>query len=237
MNPWLFIPAAFLCGSIPFGMLIARARGIDIRAHGSGNIGATNVGRVLGRTWGVAVFALDVCKGLAPVLVAGAALGTLGHIAAPARDAWLVLATAAAAILGHVFCPWLRFKGGKGVATSLGALAGVFPVLTIAVALAARHAHGRRGVGHGSRSAAGACVWGLCRRDGGGVLRHLGARVGRGDPSDRGDRSAGRGGHCAPPWEPAACDGGHGAESRMDWGEDPARYRTLTASWQPVENL
>jgi glycerol-3-phosphate acyltransferase PlsY len=137
VNPWLFIPAAFLCGSIPFGMLIARARGIDIRAHGSGNIGATNVGRVLGRTWGVAVFALDVCKGLAPVLVAGAALGTLGHIAAPARDAWLVLATAAAAILGHVFCPWLRFKGGKGVATSLGALAGVFPVLTIAVALAA----------------------------------------------------------------------------------------------------
>ncbi len=122
---------AFLAGSIPFGMLIARARGIDLRAHGSGNIGATNVGRVLGARWFVVVFLLDFLKGFGPVLLGGWLLGTLGRMdAAPANSAsWLGVALAA--ILGHVFCPWLKFKGGKGVATGAGALVGVFPALTV----------------------------------------------------------------------------------------------------------
>lgn len=124
------IPIAFLCGSIPFGLLIARAHGIDIRAHGSGNIGATNVWRVLGRRPGLTCFALDVAKGLAPTLGAGIAAGLVGQWIVEPRLAWLWLAVAASAILGHMFSPWIGFRGGKGVATGLGALLGVFPLLT-----------------------------------------------------------------------------------------------------------
>lgn len=127
---WLAL-AAFLSGSIPFGLLIARAKGIDIRAAGSGNIGATNVGRVLGKRWFLVVFALDFLKGLIPVLIAGTVLGTLGRMAVePALSArWL--ACVLAAVLGHVFSPWIGFRGGKGVATSAGALVAVFPAMTI----------------------------------------------------------------------------------------------------------
>src|SRR5262245_53758178 len=127
---------AFLSGSIPFGLLIARAKGIDIRKHGSGNIGATNVGRVLGRRYFFLCFALDLLKGLVPTLAMGYALGRLGHFDVPARDALWWLGAMVAAILGHVFCPWLKFKGGKGVATGLGALLGVFPPLAVPVGAA-----------------------------------------------------------------------------------------------------
>lgn len=137
--PWpLAIAVAFLCGSIPFGFLIGRMRGVDIREHGSRNIGATNVGRVLGRRVGLLCFVLDALKGLVPTAVAGALNGVAGdHIAEIAPSVqWLWLATAAAALLGHMFPPWLRFKGGKGVATGFGALLGIYPGLTFA-ALAA----------------------------------------------------------------------------------------------------
>jgi glycerol-3-phosphate acyltransferase PlsY len=131
----LLILAAFLSGSIPFGLLIGRAKGIDIRQHGSKNIGATNVGRVLGKKAGFLCFALDVAKGVIPVLVAGGAAGLLNRSLAASpiapKDAWLWLAIMAASILGHMFSPWVGFKGGKGVATGLGAALGIFPYLTI----------------------------------------------------------------------------------------------------------
>lgn len=126
----LSIPAAFLMGSIPFGLLIARAKGVNIRAHGSGNIGATNVWRVLGKGPGLLCFFLDMLKGLVPTLGSGLAAGVAGQSTVPTTDAWLWLATAAAAILGHMYSPWIGFKGGKGVATGFGALLGIYPLLT-----------------------------------------------------------------------------------------------------------
>jgi glycerol-3-phosphate acyltransferase PlsY len=134
------IAGAYLVGSIPFGVLIGRARGIDIRQHGSRNIGASNVGRVLGRRLGLLCFALDAAKGATPVLVTGAVFGLLNGRPASLDPAvrvigtvplclWLVVA--AAAVLGHMFSPFLGFRGGKGVATGLGALAAMWEVLTI----------------------------------------------------------------------------------------------------------
>jgi glycerol-3-phosphate acyltransferase PlsY len=129
------IAIAFLAGSIPFGLIIARAKGIDIRQHGSRNIGATNVWRVLGWRAGLTCFLLDVLKGFAPTLGAGIAAGVVrGHVLNPpiaARDASLWLAVMFATILGHMFSPWVGFKGGKGVATGLGSALAVFPYLTI----------------------------------------------------------------------------------------------------------
>lgn len=138
MTAAVLILAAYLVGSIPFGLMIARARGVDIRLHGSGNIGATNVGRVLGRKWGALCFAFDLLKGLAPTLGAGWWLGLVPFEgAAPTASgatgalmAWL--GVMAATVVGHMFPVWLRFKGGKGVATGFGALLGVWPVLTAA---------------------------------------------------------------------------------------------------------
>ncbi len=129
---WLLLLAAgYLSGSIPWGIIIARAKGIDIRRHGSGNIGATNVGRVVGRKFGLLCFFLDMLKGAAPVLLAGYVSGLLGQIVIPpSQTAWW-LAVMVCPVLGHVLNPWLAFKGGKGVATSLGALLGMFPPLTI----------------------------------------------------------------------------------------------------------
>lgn len=127
---------AFLVGSVPTGYLIARSKGIDIRKHGSGNIGATNVGRVLGKKLGLVCFALDVLKGLVPTLVMGIVLGTLGSLDVAPSDAWAWLGVMAMTVLGHLFTPWLGFKGGKGVATSLGALLGVAPALALPCMLA-----------------------------------------------------------------------------------------------------
>ncbi len=124
-----FIALAYLAGSIPFGLLIGFARGVDIRTLGSGNIGATNAGRVLGRTIGGVCFALDVLKGAVPVAVAGVTMNVWGDATpAPADAAWWT-AVAAAAMLGHMFPVWLRFKGGKGVATGFGALAAMWPIV------------------------------------------------------------------------------------------------------------
>ena len=123
---------AFGCGSIPFGPIVARLRGIDLRTVGSGNIGATNVGRALGWKWGVLVYVLDAIKGAAPVLAAGAMAGILGKPAdevAPA-DMWWWLLMPIASVLGHMFSPFVGFKGGKGVATGSGAMLAVWPTLT-----------------------------------------------------------------------------------------------------------
>ena len=104
----LAIIAAYLLGSIPFGLLIAKAHGKDLRSIGSGNIGATNVSRALGRKWAYFCFALDVLKGLIPML-------TTMLVAKPdsVLDLWLWLAVGCAAILGHVFPIYLKFRGGN----------------------------------------------------------------------------------------------------------------------------
>ena len=107
----LWCLGAFLCGSIPFGLLLVKLAGKgDVRAHGSGNIGATNVSRVGGKALGIVTLLLDILKGFLPVFL-GRKLGL--------SDAALSL-LALSAVLGHVFTPWLAFKGGKGVATALG---------------------------------------------------------------------------------------------------------------------
>ena len=140
MNPdaqWLLlVVGAYLVGSIPVGLLLGKARGVDLRAHGSGNIGATNAMRVLGKRLGILCFVLDVAKGAAPTIIAGSMLGALGDRTIEAPIAWRWLAVAGAAILGHMFPIWLRLKGGKGVATGFGAMAAVWPDLTIPVLIA-----------------------------------------------------------------------------------------------------
>jgi glycerol-3-phosphate acyltransferase PlsY len=113
----------YLAGSAPFGWLIGRMRGVDIREHGSRNIGATNCGRVCGAPWGVLAFMLDVAKGFLPVFLAAAYWAPMQAEAHGPRVANLLLvAVAVAPILGHVFPVWLKFKGGKAVSTSLGVL-------------------------------------------------------------------------------------------------------------------
>lgn len=127
------IVAAYLLGSVPFAFLIARAHGKDLRTIGSGNIGATNLARAVGRRWGYVCFALDVLKGLAPV----ALVGTLvtGVRSTPLLlSLWLLVGVAA--ILGHVFPLYLRFQGGKGVATSFGVALGLWPYFTLCALLA-----------------------------------------------------------------------------------------------------
>lgn len=117
---WLLVALGYLCGSIPFGVIITSFfAGKDVRAEGSGNIGATNVARVAGRKWGALVLLLDAAKGSVPVL--------LGLWLAPSVPL-LHVAIGAAAFLGHVFPVWLEFKGGKGVATALGVLLVVLPI-------------------------------------------------------------------------------------------------------------
>jgi glycerol-3-phosphate acyltransferase PlsY len=116
------IVLAYLAGSVPTGFLVARARGVDIRAAGSGNIGATNVARTLGRPLGALVLFLDALKGFAP---------TLGAAALGLSDG-AVAASGLATVLGHVFPVWLRFRGGKGVATGLGVFLALAPVAAAA---------------------------------------------------------------------------------------------------------
>jgi acyl phosphate:glycerol-3-phosphate acyltransferase len=134
MPSWIwFIVLALVCGSLPFGLLIARAHGIDIRQHGSKNIGATNVWRILGRKAGITCFVLDALKGLLPTLAAGVWHGLLSASTAEptALQSWWWAGVLAAGILGHMFSPWVGFRGGKGVATGLGAMLGIWPALTL----------------------------------------------------------------------------------------------------------
>lgn len=118
---WWLVALGFWTGAIPFGVLVARGLGVDIRAHGSGNIGATNVTRVMGPVPGAIVLVLDAAKGALPTWLA------LRYSAADI----VVVATGAAAILGHCFSPFLRFKGGKGVATALGVFLVLVPQLVL----------------------------------------------------------------------------------------------------------
>ena len=144
MQLWLCPLIAFLLGSIPFGLLIARAKGVDIRAHGSGNIGATNVLRVIGKKHGIACLLLDALKGFIPVAIAVNLIQITGRpVQVPlglpagwvlelgANDALKAqiahILTALCAVLGHNYSPWVGFKGGKGIATSAGVLLALMP--------------------------------------------------------------------------------------------------------------
>ena len=122
---WLVF--AYLVGAIPFGLLIARLKGVDIRAVGSKNIGATNVFRCVGKGWGVLTFVLDAAKGLVPALVFPWLQGQCGLPVPQGLAGSFGLLCGIAAILGHNFPVYLKFKGGKGVATSAGVVLGVAP--------------------------------------------------------------------------------------------------------------
>src|SRR5262245_14864254 len=120
---------SYLLGSIPFGYLAGRLAGIDIRQSGSGNVGATNVVRVLGKLYGYPVFALDVLKGFVAAKIS--------MLLAPGLPAeWgspeiFGILGGMSSVLGHLYSPWLGFKGGKGVATSAGALLALAPLATL----------------------------------------------------------------------------------------------------------
>jgi acyl phosphate:glycerol-3-phosphate acyltransferase len=124
VNIVLAIVAAYLLGSIPFAYLAGKLRGIDIRTVGSKNVGATNVFRSLGKGTGFAVMGADIAKGLVAALIALAL-----------TDAPWPLFAGAAAILGHVFPVWLRFKGGKGVAVGGGVVLGLMPLTVLVLAI------------------------------------------------------------------------------------------------------
>lgn len=113
--------AAYLLGSIPTGVLIGRLKGIDVRKHGSGNVGATNVARVVGKLPGFLVLMVDVLKGWVPVVLLSRFGGsTSGH-----AEETLKILLGMAAVAGHIWNPFLQFQGGKGVATALGVLFGL----------------------------------------------------------------------------------------------------------------
>jgi glycerol-3-phosphate acyltransferase PlsY len=120
----LLCGGAYVLGSIPTGLLVGRARGVDIRAVGSGNIGATNVARGLGKRWAIVVLICDALKGFLPVVLAR-------RLSGPPVSPTVVALAALAAIVGHMFTVFLRGRGGKGVATSLGVALGLSPPLAI----------------------------------------------------------------------------------------------------------
>src|SRR5882724_3005914 len=131
--PILLTPlAGYLIGSIPFGYLVARARGVDIFKEGSGNIGATNVGRILGRPFGVLVFVLDFAKGAIPVLAAMRVGAYWPNASAQLPDGTLEVVTGLAAFLGHLYPVYIGLRGGKGVATGTGVVAVLAPGPTLA---------------------------------------------------------------------------------------------------------
>jgi glycerol-3-phosphate acyltransferase PlsY len=156
MQLWLCPLLAFLLGSIPFGLFIARMKGIDIRQHGSGNIGATNVLRVVGKKHGIVCLILDALKGFIPTLLAISLIGfgppekyepafsfhaLLKHAYFfSAGEQWIAqtfwVLTGLLSILGHNYSPWVGFKGGKGIATSAGVLIALAPAAVVLLIVA-----------------------------------------------------------------------------------------------------
>jgi acyl phosphate:glycerol-3-phosphate acyltransferase len=115
---FFILAGAYLCGSVPYGFLAGKLRGVDLRREGSGNIGATNALRVLGKPWGYPVFLLDFLKGFLPLFL----LRQMSDVAEP-----VVIGAGILVIIGHNFPVWLGFRGGKGIATSGGVILGLFP--------------------------------------------------------------------------------------------------------------
>ncbi len=152
MQLWFCPLLAFLLGSIPFGLIVAKAKGIDIRQHGSGNIGATNVFRIVGKKYGITCLILDALKGFIPVVIAMNLVRIDGRepqfsfdflssyqLLLPAAEQMkgqlVHVLTALAAVLGHNYSPWLGFKGGKGIATSAGVLIALMPAAVVILLL------------------------------------------------------------------------------------------------------
>ena len=135
MTPWFLVLGiallGYLFGAVPSGYFAGRLSGTDIRSAGSGNIGATNVLRVLGKKWGYAVFVADAFKGFAAVSLSSLIADRV-IVARPYAEYFAILA-AVMCIIGHTFPVWLRFKGGKGVATSVGAVFGLMPIAAITI--------------------------------------------------------------------------------------------------------
>ncbi|HLL61393.1 MAG TPA: glycerol-3-phosphate 1-O-acyltransferase PlsY [Candidatus Nitrosocosmicus sp.] len=125
MNFITLVIISYLLGSIPFGYLISRAKGIDIKKIGSGNIGGTNVGRALGKKYAIIVILLDMLKGFLPTLIATQYVSSESN----------VLIIGLAAIVGHIFPIFLKFKGGKGIATTAGVTLAIIPIWYIIVIL------------------------------------------------------------------------------------------------------
>ncbi|MDR2522593.1 MAG: glycerol-3-phosphate 1-O-acyltransferase PlsY [Synergistaceae bacterium] len=126
-NAILWMIVSYFIGSVPTGYIAARLlKGVDIRTMGSGGIGATNVRRVLGQGWAVFVSAVDMLKGALPLLLAGVSTST-----AP----WFLSLTGVAAVMGHNYPIWLKFKGGKGVSTTYGVTFFLWPYRSFAVTL------------------------------------------------------------------------------------------------------
>jgi len=117
----LWVAGAYLVGGVPFGFLIGKMRGVDIRTAGSKNIGATNVYRVVGPKWGFLAFACDFLKGFLPVFAALRVFGAGSDVP---------VAVGLACVVGHTLTPYMKFKGGKGVATAFGMLMALIPALT-----------------------------------------------------------------------------------------------------------
>ena len=123
MNIIFSLLAGYLIGSVPTAYLVGKlVKGIDIRQHGSGNVGATNVFRVVGKKWGISVLLFDMFKGFTTAFWVWHLTGSVSNSAFIAS-----LLAGAAAIAGHTWTPWLGFRGGKGVATSLGVLIAITP--------------------------------------------------------------------------------------------------------------
>jgi acyl phosphate:glycerol-3-phosphate acyltransferase len=128
---WLaIILLCYLIGSFPSGYLVGKSQGIDIRQHGSGNIGATNVLRVMGKKWGYLVFFSDSLKGFIAVKV-----GVWLASSAGAEATLAAVVAGICCIIGHNYTVWLRFKGGKGIATSIGVLLAIVPILIVLIVL------------------------------------------------------------------------------------------------------
>lgn len=122
---------AYLLGSIPTGFLVAKARGVDIRTVGSGNIGATNAFRALGKAFGIFVLLMDALKGWVAVIVGAAVVDAVLPGGPPLE--YLRITAGITAILGHNFTCWLHFKGGKGIATSAGVLIALVPLALLII--------------------------------------------------------------------------------------------------------
>ncbi len=132
MNYTIVFIIAYLCGAVPWGYLIGKMKGIDIRRHGSGNIGATNVTRTLGGGYGKLCFALDALKGFLPAYICNILI-TKGVFTANPDTAMIIAAFGA--VVGHMWPVYLKFKGGKGISTSGGALLAIAPGAFICSAL------------------------------------------------------------------------------------------------------
>ena len=123
----LLIIGAYLLGSVPFGLIIAKAYGKNLREIGSGNIGATNLSRAIGKKWAYVCFFLDTLKGFIPMFAAVKTMSSQPN----SIELLLILAVGFACVLGHIFSVYIKFKGGKGVATSFGVALGLWPYYTI----------------------------------------------------------------------------------------------------------